>query len=183
MNLLTTIRELFQHMEWADALVWQTVAVSDAALEDEDLRARLLHIHTVQRAFLRIWQERPLNPNVGNDLGGAALAAWGQEYHQEVAQYLSEMAEADLDRPVTLPWAEFIAARIGRQPETPTSARPCCRSLRTAGTTADRSTCACGNWARNRRSWTSSHGSGLESLRRSGRYRSRPTLFNENGVF
>ena len=120
MNLLTTIRELFQHMEWADALVWQTVAVSDAALEDEDLRARLLHIHTVQRAFLRIWQERPLNPSVGNDLGGAALAAWGQEYHQEVAQYLSEMDEADLDRPVTLPWAEFIAARIGRQPETPT---------------------------------------------------------------
>ncbi len=40
MNLLTTIRELFQHMEWADALVWQTVAASDAALEDEDLRAR-----------------------------------------------------------------------------------------------------------------------------------------------
>jgi hypothetical protein len=69
---------------------------------------------------LRIWQERPLNPNVGNDLGGAALAAWGREYHEEVAQYLSEMAEADLDRPVTLPWAEFIAARIGRQPETPT---------------------------------------------------------------
>jgi hypothetical protein len=80
MKLLTTIRELFQNMEWADALVWQTVAESDAALEDEDLRARLLNIHTLQRAFLRIWQERPLNPNVGNDLGGAALAAWGQEY-------------------------------------------------------------------------------------------------------
>jgi hypothetical protein len=33
MKLLTTIRELFQHMEWADALVWQTVAASDAALD------------------------------------------------------------------------------------------------------------------------------------------------------
>jgi hypothetical protein len=52
MNLLTTIRELFQHMEWANALVWQTLAASDAALEDEDMRARLLHIHAVQRAFL-----------------------------------------------------------------------------------------------------------------------------------
>jgi hypothetical protein len=30
-------------MEWADAPVWHTVAASDAALEDEDLRARLLH--------------------------------------------------------------------------------------------------------------------------------------------
>src|SRR5215475_2383470 len=120
MKLLTTIRELFPHMEWADALVWQTVAASDAALEDEVLRARLLHIHMVQRAFLRIWQERALNPGAGNDLGGAALAAWGREYHQEVAQYLSGISEADLDRPVTLPWAEFITARIGRSPETPT---------------------------------------------------------------
>src|SRR5262250_1129479 len=111
MNLLTTIRELFQHMEWADALVWQTVAASDAALEDEVLRMRLLHIHVVQRAFLRIWQERPLNPNAGNGLGGVALAAWGREYHQEVTQYLSEISETDLDRPLTLPWAEFIAAR------------------------------------------------------------------------
>jgi uncharacterized damage-inducible protein DinB len=120
MKLLTTIRELFQHMEWADALVWQTVAASEAAIEDEVLRARLLHIHEAQRAFLRIWQERPLNPNAGNDLGGAALAASWREYHQEVAQYLSEISEADLDRPVKLPWAEFMAARIGRQPETPT---------------------------------------------------------------
>src|SRR5262249_40630717 len=116
MKLLTTIRELFEHMEWADALVWQTVAASDAALEDEDLRARLLHIHTVQHAFLRIWQERPLNPNAGHDLGGAALAAWGQEYHQEVVQYLSEMAEADLGRAGTLPWAGFSAARMRRHP-------------------------------------------------------------------
>ena len=31
MKLLTTIRELFQHTEWADALVWQTVAASTRA--------------------------------------------------------------------------------------------------------------------------------------------------------
>src|SRR5215471_4545229 len=100
MRLLTTIRELFQHMEWADALVWQTAAASDAALEDETMRSRLLHIHMVQRAFLRIWRQQPLNPNAGNDLTGAALAAWGREYHQEARQYLSEISEADLDRPI-----------------------------------------------------------------------------------
>jgi hypothetical protein len=81
MKLLTTIRELFQRMECADALVWQTVAASDSALEDEVLRMRLLHIHVVKRAFLKIWRERPLYPNAGNDLGGAGLAAWGREYH------------------------------------------------------------------------------------------------------
>ncbi len=125
MKLLTTIQELFQHMEWADALVWQTALASEAALEDKSMRERLLHTHMVQRAFLRIWQEQPLNPNAAADLTGVSLAAWGREYHQEARRYLSEIMEADLDRPVTLPWAEFIAARIGRQPETPTLGETC----------------------------------------------------------
>lgn len=112
-------------MEWADALVWQTAAASNVALEDELLQSRLLHIHTVQRAFLRIWQKQPLNPNVGADLKGRALAAWGREFHQEVAQFLSVISEPDLDHPVILPWAEFITARIGRRPETPTLGEAC----------------------------------------------------------
>ena len=120
MKLLTTIRELFQHMEWADGLVWQTVAASDAALEDDDLRVRLLHIHMVQRAFLKVWREEPLNPAGVGDLRGAALAAWGQEYHQEVRQYLLGISEDELDRPVALPWMEYVTARIGKKPETPT---------------------------------------------------------------
>src|SRR5262245_13059205 len=99
MKLLTTIQELFEHMEWADALVWQTAAASDTALDDEIIRSRLLHIHTVQRAFLRIWQGQQPNLNLDNDLTGTALAAWGREYHQEARQYLSEISETDLDRP------------------------------------------------------------------------------------
>jgi uncharacterized damage-inducible protein DinB len=118
MKLLTTIQELYQHMEWADALVWQVAATSPAD-DDETLRARLLHIHMVQRGFLSVWRGSPFNPNAGNELSGAALAAWGREYHREVAQYLADVSEADLDRPIQLPWAEFIAGRIGRKPETP----------------------------------------------------------------
>lgn len=107
-------------MEWADALVWQSVKASHEAVADEDLRIRFHHIHVVQRAFLKVWEWQPVNPEMGSDLRGEALAAWGQEYHQEVALYLSGIAELDLDRPVELPWAEFITARIGKTPKTPT---------------------------------------------------------------
>jgi hypothetical protein len=67
MNLLTTIRGLFQHMEWADALVWQTVAASDAALEDEDLRARLLHLFPqwMLHPQPQAWMERKSRRDVG----------------------------------------------------------------------------------------------------------------------
>src|SRR5262245_61498601 len=120
MKSLTIIQELFQHMEWADALIWRTAAASEACVDDETIIARLRHIHTVQRAFLKIWKEEPLNPAGIDDLRGAALAAWGQEYHQEMRQYLSGISEDELDRLVRFLWEEYITARIGKKPETPT---------------------------------------------------------------
>jgi len=120
MKSLTIIQELFQHMEWADALVWRTAMTSEVSVDDETMGARLRHIHMVQRAFLKVWREEPLNPAGVDDLRGAALAAWGQEYHQEMRQYLFGISEDELDRPVALPWMEYVTARIGKKPETPT---------------------------------------------------------------
>ena len=112
MKLLTTIQELFQHMDWADALVWQTVAASDAALEDEDLRARLLHIHTVQRAFLRIRQERPLNPNVCNDLGYCWRMCAGNAQERDA---VLEMEEGP-PKPVCRSRLQTTISCVGQEP-------------------------------------------------------------------
>lgn len=120
MNILKTIEEQFRHMQWADALVWQVVGSSDAALADETMRVRLHHIHAVQRAFLTVWRNQQLDFEAGSNLRGADLAAWGRDYHREARQYLSELSESDLDRPVALPWVSFIADRIGKEPQTPT---------------------------------------------------------------
>jgi len=45
MKSLTIIQELFQHMEWADALVWRTAMTSEVSVDDETMVARLRHIH------------------------------------------------------------------------------------------------------------------------------------------
>jgi uncharacterized damage-inducible protein DinB len=117
-------------MEWADAKVWQTALALDTTLSDETLRARLHHIHQVQRVFLSVWQgafahlqdgdERRAAVmawvSKGNELRGAELLAWGEIYHRDVQSYLDSLSEEALSQIVTLPWGEMVAARIGQTP-------------------------------------------------------------------
>ena len=74
MNLLSHLQDQFRHMEWADAVVWQTALSVDAALADETLRARLHHIHLVQRVFLAVWQGEFANYQDGHERQQAVLA-------------------------------------------------------------------------------------------------------------
>ena len=48
------LRDLFLHMEWADADVWRAVVAADAARDECPLRGLLLYLHAVQRAFLDV---------------------------------------------------------------------------------------------------------------------------------
>jgi len=130
MNLLSHLQDQFRHMEWADAMVWRTALSLDATLGDETLRARLHHIHQVQRVFLSVWQgafahlqddnERRQAVmawvNKGNELRGADLLAWGRDYHRDAQPYLSGLSEEALAQIVSLPWSEMVAARLGQTP-------------------------------------------------------------------
>ena len=136
MNLLSHLQDQFRHMEWTDAMVWQTALSVDATLADETLRARLHHIHLVLRVFLAVWQgefahyqdsnerQQALMSwfNKGGDLRGTDLLAWGKSYHRDVQSYLDSLSEEALAQIVTLPWAEMVAARIGQTPAASTMA-------------------------------------------------------------
>ena len=43
------LRELYAHMEWADAKVWSVALKPGRASTDKPLRDKLLHIHRTQR--------------------------------------------------------------------------------------------------------------------------------------
>src|SRR6476469_6567238 len=73
------LRDLYAHMEWADARVW--AAAPPATPPDDILRNTLLHIYIVQRAFLYVWTNRPFmdavrKPEDFNSL--VEIRAWGQ---------------------------------------------------------------------------------------------------------
>jgi uncharacterized damage-inducible protein DinB len=119
MNSFGLIRELFRHMDWADAIVWQAVLPSPSASADSVVKARLHHSHMVQRAFLNAWSELPHTQNAGADLGLTELARWGREYHVLATDYLETLTEENLDKPLVVPWAKYLTRHLGRDPSVP----------------------------------------------------------------
>ena len=120
METIRLIRDLYNHMEWADAEVWRAVLAAPPAAADWVVRDRLHHIHMVQRAFLGVWLGAPVDPRNETFPDMPALAWWGREYHGQAAAYLENLDAASLDAPVQLPWAGQIAGTIGREIEMPT---------------------------------------------------------------
>ena len=45
------LRELYAHMEWADAIVWSQILNTESAYDDRQRREKLFHIHDTQQAF------------------------------------------------------------------------------------------------------------------------------------
>jgi len=114
-------RDLYNHMEWADAKVWRAVLACPATEGDAVLRDRLVHIHTVQRAFLSIWRgEAPDFRESFDSLRD--VAQWGRQYYGDVRSHLAAAGDTALDRIVIMPWAESLATVFGRKPD-PTTLR------------------------------------------------------------
>lgn len=121
------LRELYRHMEWADARVWEAIPAVDTVF-DELLRERLVHIHVVQRAFLSAWTGGPVRDafKKGDDFSTlAAVRGWAQPYYGEVAAFIDTLTEERLTEPFTLPWAAMIAEHLGRVPAATSLADTC----------------------------------------------------------
>lgn len=119
--------DLYRHMEWADATVWSRTP-SGAAAPDDRLRLLLVHIHTVQRAFLHVWTGRPLEGVLRNpeDFGTLdEVRTWGRTYYREAAAFIGAATADQLARPVTLPWAAELTEYFGRPPDQTTLGETC----------------------------------------------------------
>ena len=104
---------LLRHAGWADALVWK--AVSSSGLEDDELRARLHHLHLVQWAYLHIWRAEHVKPRELSTFPTlAGIRGWAREYYRELPSYLGALSEPDLGREVRLPWTDRQVQRFGR---------------------------------------------------------------------
>lgn len=112
---IETVRPLFSHMEWADAVVWRAVLATPAAEKDTFLRERLYHIHLVQRAFLYLWSGRPLEfPELSAFADLAALSQWGRECHGLVISHLMAADDGALDRALSIPWVKRFEKQLGQ---------------------------------------------------------------------
>lgn len=120
MSAHTIVDDLIRHMEWADARIWLAVRSSDPVLADDTIRGQLHHIHAVQRALLSVWQGQAVDFEAGARLRGAELMAWGRAYHAAGGPVIAGFSEADWERPIVVPWVDWIREAIGRAPQAPT---------------------------------------------------------------
>ena len=117
--MLSLLRELYDHMAWADAVVWRAALAHPPAAGDQSLRDKFAHIHMVQRAFLAVWRGK--GPEFRDSFESLAeIAQWGRDYHDDVRSQLEAVNESLLDAPMIMPWAPRLAKRFGRDPEATT---------------------------------------------------------------
>jgi uncharacterized damage-inducible protein DinB len=117
---LSTLTDLYQHMEWADATVWTSVLKSEGGKGDTKLREYLYHLHMVQRAFLRTWRGEPRETPYPTFNEAHSLMLWGRSYYSEVFIHLGTLGDKKVSEPMPVPWAAMVERLLGCAPGTTT---------------------------------------------------------------
>jgi uncharacterized damage-inducible protein DinB len=113
---LEILKDLYAHMQWADALVWRAVLASDTACADAKLRGLFHHLHLVQHAFLRAWRGEAADPTFPTFEELQPLRTWGRSYYQDVFTYFAQLTDEQILGPAVLPWEEIVERQIGQKP-------------------------------------------------------------------
>jgi len=110
---LADCKALLSHAEWADALVWK--AALSSGEEDDELRAKLHHLHLVQWTYLHVWRAEHIKPRELSTFPTmAGIRGWAREYYRELPSYLGALSHLDLGSEVRIPWADRLVQRVGR---------------------------------------------------------------------
>ena len=117
---LNTLNDLYQHMEWADAAVWNAVLESKTGQTDMKLREYFFHLHMVQRAFLRVWRGEPRETPYPVFDDAQSLMVWGCSYYAEAFAHLRTLSDDQISQALPVPWASMVGQRLGRTPQTTT---------------------------------------------------------------
>jgi uncharacterized damage-inducible protein DinB len=102
--MLTFLRDLAAHSEWANAVffhVWE----KSPARDHEELRQRVGHILGVQQGFLSIFRgEAPSGPPGGPPPSFADLKARAMTGHAALREFADNLKESTLSSMVQIPW-------------------------------------------------------------------------------
>jgi uncharacterized damage-inducible protein DinB len=102
--MLSFLRDLLAHAEWANAVFFHTWAKTPAR-DHEELRQRVGHIIGVQQGFLTILRgETPGGPPTGPPQSYDALKERAVTCHASLCDLAASLREEDLARTVRIVW-------------------------------------------------------------------------------
>jgi uncharacterized damage-inducible protein DinB len=101
------LRDLYGHQAWADAEHWRAIGRHQPAREDPAIRARLHHIHLVQRLFRWAVDDRSTEFQLSRPEDFSSfdqLQAYGREYQDEMRRFFDAITADRLGEMITMPW-------------------------------------------------------------------------------
>jgi len=114
-------RELFRHMQWADAEIWRALLANPAATEDRKLMKIVRHIRGTQRAFLAMWTHTETDPKEAfSHREPDTLREAARAYYVEAEPFLARLDPSTFDEIVVMPWLPHFAEQLGRPLQAPT---------------------------------------------------------------
>lgn len=112
-----TIKDLYAHMEWADAMVWRAVISSESATTDKRVRELFHHLHLVQHAYLIALRREAMPAEFPTFEDTHALMSWGRTSYPEISRDLESMDDNELSTHFEMPWTGIVTKQLGRAPE------------------------------------------------------------------
>jgi uncharacterized damage-inducible protein DinB len=108
------VHDLFEHMEWADALTWRSTVALPPAAQDSRLLDLFYHLHTVQWIYLQVWQGDRLHvPDRMSLAELTAIGEWARPYYGALRSFVGGLRPEQLSRGIAFPWADEVAKRLG----------------------------------------------------------------------
>lgn len=118
MNTVNLMKDLFKHMNWADALVYNSLKNFTEGENDAQLKRLIYHLHLVQHAFYYIWSDQPLEfPKESEFESLNHVFRWGFKNHEKLKIYFDRIKESDLNRIIIIPWSKRVENKLGKPPE------------------------------------------------------------------
>lgn len=114
--MTTTIHELFDHLFWADAALFNAIGACAAATTDEEIHARLHHVVLVQYAFLAIARGEGLVLTTPRDFSSFdAMKEYARAAHAQLGEYLPTVTEEAFAETVIVPWLDDPTMNFTRE--------------------------------------------------------------------
>ena len=112
MITLALARDLFRHMQWADAEIWRVL--TPEVTSDKKLMKTVLHLHVVQRAFYLMWTGGEMSfDHLYEKRDPDVLREWARSYYPDADAYIARLDPESLNDIVDMPWLQQFAEQLG----------------------------------------------------------------------
>lgn len=115
------LRDLYAHMEWADARIWSVVREHETVSRDPFVREKLAHIHLVHWVWLHTWTDRPWQPpDTQQGPDAQTIWRWARPYYADVRAFLDTVTPERLVTPLPDAFMQQIEEHLGPGARRPT---------------------------------------------------------------